>query len=47
MARGFLAELKKAIEGAALPVKFSEIRLAQEPLNTTAKGALVAAMLNM
>jgi hypothetical protein len=47
MVKGFLPELKKAVERVDLPVEISEIRLASEPLNTTAKGALVAAMLNM
>lgn len=45
--KGFLPELKKAIEAADLPVGISGVSLAKDPLNATAKGALVAAMLNM
>jgi hypothetical protein len=47
IARNFASELKKAIEAAELPIAISEIVCPKEPLNTTAKGALVAAMLNM
>src|SRR6266404_341836 len=47
MAKGFLAELKKAIARNELPVKISDVYLAKDPANATAKGALVAAMLNM
>jgi hypothetical protein len=47
MARGFLSELENALRNADLPVKFSKAYLAKDVLNTTAKGALVAAMLNM
>jgi hypothetical protein len=47
MAKGFLPELKKAIARTELPVKISDIYLAKDPANATAKGALVAAMLNM
>jgi hypothetical protein len=47
MVKGFIEELQRAIESAALPVEIAEVRRAKDPLNTTAKGALVAAMLNM
>jgi hypothetical protein len=47
MAKGFLAELETALKNADLPVKFSKAYLAKDVLNTTAKGTLVAAMLNM
>jgi hypothetical protein len=47
LAGGFIDEMKKAIENADLPVKISDIVHPKEPLNTTAKGALVAAMYNM
>jgi hypothetical protein len=47
MVQGFPNELRKAIERAELPIDISEIQVPKEPLNTTAKGALVAAMLNM
>jgi hypothetical protein len=47
MAGNFLARLKWAIAKAELPVAISEVYLAKDPLNATAKGALVGAMLNM
>jgi hypothetical protein len=47
MARNFLPRLKSAIEETELPVRISDVYLAKDPLNTTAKGALVGAMLNM
>jgi hypothetical protein len=47
MAGNFLASLRSAIERTKLPVAISEITLAKDPLNATAKGALVGAMLNM
>jgi hypothetical protein len=46
-ARGFQPLLEKAISRVNLPVGIAEVRLAPNPLDTTAKGALVAAMLNM
>jgi hypothetical protein len=39
--------MKKAIADADLPVKISGIVHPKQPLNTTAKGALVAAIYNM
>jgi hypothetical protein len=45
--KGFLPALKSAVDGAELPVAISGVTLAKDPLNATAKGALVAAMLNM
>jgi hypothetical protein len=45
--KGFLPLLKKAIEGARMPFAISGVSLAKDPLNSTAKGALVSAMLNM
>jgi len=47
MARNFLPMLKAAIADTELPVRISDVYLAKDPLNTTAKGALVGAMLNM
>ena len=47
MARNFLPRLKAAIDETELPVRISDVYLAKDPLNTTAKGALVGAMLNM
>jgi hypothetical protein len=42
---GFLPRVEKALRAADLPIQISEIRLAQQPLDTTAKGALMAALL--
>ena len=47
MAGNFLARLKAAIAETELPVAISEVYLAKDPFNATAKGALVGAMLNM
>src|SRR5579883_1627011 len=47
MVDGFLPAIARAVAAADLPVKISEVTLAREPLNTTAKGALASAMLNM
>lgn len=44
---GFRDRFAKALHGADLPVAVSEIRLARDPLNTTARGALVAALTEM
>jgi len=41
---GFRDRFEKLIQEALLPVQFSEIRLASDPLYATAKGALVAAL---
>ena len=47
MAGNFLPRLKAAIAESHLPVGISEVHLAKDPLNATAKGALVGALLNM
>jgi hypothetical protein len=47
MAREFLPNLKATLADTELPVRISDVYLAKDPLNTTAKGALVGAMLNM
>ena len=47
LARGFREELEKALRQRALALKISEVRLASEPLDTTAKGAAMAAVLDM
>lgn len=44
---GFQKALQEALDAADLPIELSEVRMAKDPLNTTAKGALVAAMTNM
>jgi hypothetical protein len=47
MAGNFLPRLKAEIARADLPIRISDIYLAKDPLNATAKGALVGAMVNM
>ncbi len=47
LAGGFLPAMKAAVAKVELPVGISDVALVKDPLNTTAKGALVAAMLNM
>ena len=47
MARNFLPRMKASMKDADLPITISEVYLAKDPLNATAKGALVGAMLNM
>jgi hypothetical protein len=44
MPDGFKARFEKALQAANLPVRVSEVRMAKEPLHTTARGALVAAL---
>jgi hypothetical protein len=42
---GFRERFEKALRGlGAFPLKISEVRLARDPLHSTAKGALVAAL---
>lgn len=42
--QGFRERFEKVLQSAALPVPVAEVRLAEDPLNTTARGALVAAL---
>ena len=44
---GFRDRFAKALHAADLPVAVSEIRVARDPLNATARGALVAALTEM
>jgi len=44
MPSGFRDRFEKKLRETDFPITFSEIRLANEPLTTTAKGALVAAL---
>jgi hypothetical protein len=44
LAEGFRERFEEELRENPLPVKVSEIRLAADPLNATAKGALVAAL---
>jgi hypothetical protein len=47
LAGSFLAKLRSVVARTELPVRISEVYLAKDPLNATAKGALVGAMFNM
>jgi hypothetical protein len=44
MPKGFLDKFTGALKENELPVKLSEIRVATDPLNSTARGALMAAL---
>jgi hypothetical protein len=46
MPEGFRDRFEKIFRAVQLPIKISEIRLAKDPLNATAKGALVSALAN-
>jgi len=45
--RGFRERFEKTLRAGDFPIDLAEIRLASEPLNTSAKGALVAALCDM
>jgi hypothetical protein len=47
LAGSFRGELEKAVRKRQYPIEIGEIRMAADPLHTTAKGALMAAMLEM
>ncbi|MCG6551211.1 MAG: hypothetical protein L7F77_02695, partial [Candidatus Magnetominusculus sp. LBB02] len=44
MPKGCREKFEKALNAIRLPIEISSVRVAREPLNTTAKGALVMAM---
>jgi hypothetical protein len=44
MPKGFRDRFEKALRESAFPIALSEIRMASDPLTTTARGALVAAL---
>ncbi|MBF0528248.1 MAG: hypothetical protein HQK55_03040 [Deltaproteobacteria bacterium] len=44
MPKGFQGKFATALTQITLPIEISEVRLASDPLNTTAKGALIMAM---
>jgi hypothetical protein len=44
MPAGFRDRFEKLLNATELPIRISGIRLAQDPLNTTAKGALISAI---
>jgi hypothetical protein len=43
---GFHEALEKAVRAAALPIEISEVRASKEPFQVTARGTLMAAMLD-
>jgi len=47
MVKGFDVEMKKALKAVKLPIEIREVRQAKTTSNTTAKGMLLASMLNM
>jgi hypothetical protein len=47
MPKGFRDRFEKILRESDFPIELSEIRMAAEPLTTTAKGALVAALCDM
>jgi hypothetical protein len=44
MPKGFIEQFSAALNASDFPIKLSEIRLAADPLNSTARGALMAAL---
>jgi hypothetical protein len=44
MPKGFLEQFSTALKAQDFPVRLSEVRLSTDPLNSTARGALMAAM---
>jgi len=44
MPKGFRDRFEKLLKESEFPLPLSEIRMAESPLNSTAKGALVAAL---
>jgi hypothetical protein len=44
LAKGFLERFDKTLKASGFPVPISEVTLASDPLNSTAKGALVSAL---
>ena len=44
MPKGFMDRFEKALRSEEFPIQLSEIRLSGDPLNSTARGALVAAV---
>jgi len=44
MPKGFLKRFTEALHAEDFPIKISEVRVAEDPLNSTARGALMAAL---
>jgi hypothetical protein len=42
--KGFVDRFKKALNGADLPLKVSDVRLASDPFTATARGCAIAAV---
>jgi hypothetical protein len=42
--KGFLDHFGKVLRGGDFPIKLSELRVSADPLNSTARGALMAAL---
>ena len=42
--KGFLKRFTAALRTEDFPIKISEVRVAEDPLNSTARGALMAAL---
>ena len=47
MVGSFQGQLERAIKSRSLPIEVSEVRMARDPLSTTARGTLMAALLDM
>jgi hypothetical protein len=47
MPRGFRDRFETVLRASDFPVEISEIRMAADPLTSTAKGALIAALSEM
>ena len=46
MPKGFAAAFERALRNSDLPIRFSEVRMAKDPLNAVAIGALQYAKAN-
>ena len=46
MPKGFMDRFAAALRSRDFPVRISEVRLSNDPLNSTARGALMAALAN-
>jgi len=46
MPKGFRERFEQVLGGGEFPIAVSEVRLASNPLEATAKGALIAALTN-
>jgi hypothetical protein len=44
MPDGFIEHFNEVLQASEFPVRLSEVRLSTDPLNSTARGALMAAL---